>query len=153
MYLGKLNDAKSPVTVSYTIHKEGSRDVPAMAAAGNPLNGEELLVRWSQLYLSKLAFSFTFSKTCVLDTVRLTLPAVCQAEKISIYDEKDDQLLAVYAAETGKKIVEKEILLTVATNLRSFRIVIDAPFSDIGLTSLDLFGASGDDLPLYPTPA
>ena len=153
MYLGKLNDAKSPVTVSYTIHKEGSRDVPAMAAAGNPLNGEELLVRWSQLYLSKLAFSLTFSKTCFLDSVRLVLPAVCQAEKISIYDEKDDQLLAVYAAETGKKIIDHEISLTVATSLAACRIVIDAPFSDIGLSELDFFGAYGDDLPLYPTPA
>ena len=45
MYLGKLNDAKSPVTVSYTIHKEGTKDVPAIAAAGNPLEGKELLVR------------------------------------------------------------------------------------------------------------
>ena len=153
MYLGKLNDAKSPVTVSYTIHKEGSRDVPVMAAAGNPLNGEELLVRWSQLYLSGLAFSFTFSKTCFLDSVRLVLPAVCQAEKISVYDEKDDQLLAVYAAETGKKITDHEISLTVATSLAACRIVIDAPFSDIGLSELDFFGAYGDDLPLYPTPA
>ena len=152
MYLGKLNDVKSPVTVSYSIHKEGNREVPAVAAAGNPLNGEELLVRWSQLYLSGLAFSFTFSKTCFLDTVRLTLPAVCQAEKISIYDEKNDQLLAVYAAETGKKITDHEISLTVATSLAACRIVIDAPFSDIGLTSLELFGAHGDDLPLFPTP-
>ena len=103
MYIGKLNDCNSPVTISYTIHKEGLRDVPAIAAAGNPLNGEELLVRWSQLYLAKLAFSLTFSKTCFLDSVRLVLPVVCQAEKISVYDEKDDQLLAVYAAETSKK--------------------------------------------------
>ena len=153
MYIGKLNDVNSPVTISYTIHKEGLRDVPAIAAAGNPLNGEELLVRWSQLYLAKLAFLLTFSKMCFLDSVRLVLPAVCQAEKISVYDEKDDQLLAVYAAETGKKITDHEISLTVATNLRSCRIVIDAPFSDIGLSSLDLFGAYGDDLPLFPTPA
>ncbi|MBR5025007.1 MAG: hypothetical protein IKX48_08060, partial [Victivallales bacterium] len=153
MYLGKLNDVQSPVTVSYSIHKEGNREVPAVAAAGNPLNGEELLVRWSQLYLSGLAFSFTFSKTCFLDSVRLVLPAVCQAEKISIYDEKDDQLLAVYAAETGKKITDHEISLTVATSLAACRIVIDAPFSDIGLSELDFFGAYGDDLPLYPTPA
>ena len=153
MYLGKLNDAKSPVTVSYTIHKEGTKDVPAIAAAGNPLEGEELLVRWSQLYLSRLAFSFTFSETCFLDSIRLVLPAVCQAEKISVYDEKDGQLLAVHAAETGKKITDREISLTVATTLRACRLVIDAPFSDIGLAELDFFGAYGDELPLYPTPA
>ena len=152
MYLGKLNDASSPVTVSCAIHKEGSRDVPAIEKAGNPLAGEEVLVRWSQLYLSKLAFSFTFSKTCFLDSVRLVLPAVCQAEKIAIYDEKDGQLLTVYTAETGKKITEKEITLTVATSLAACRIIIDAPFSDIGLSELDFFGAYGDDLPLYPTP-
>ena len=153
MYLGKLNDAKSPVTVSYTIHKEGTKDVPAIAVAGNPLEGKELLVRWSQLYLSGLAFSFTFSETCFLDSIRLVLPAVCQAEKISVYDEKDGQLLVVYATETGKKITDHEISLTVATTLRTCRIVIDAPFSDIGLTELDFFGAYGDELPLYPTPA
>ncbi|MBR5840865.1 MAG: family 20 glycosylhydrolase, partial [Victivallales bacterium] len=54
---------------------------------------------------------------------------------------------------TGKKITDHEISLTVATSLAACRIVIDAPFSDIGLSELDFFGAYGDDLPLYPTPA
>ena len=152
MYLGKLNDASSPVTVSCAVHKDGSREAPAFALSGCPLNGEELLVRWSQLYLSGLAFAVTFSETCFLDTIRLALSATCQPEKITVYDEKDGQLLTVYAAETGKKITEKEITLTVATQLTACRIVIDAPFSDVGLTSLELFGAHGDDLPLFPTP-
>ena len=152
MYLGKLNTSKSPVTISYSVQKIEDGAAPAFEKAGNPLLSEQLLVRWSQLYLSGLQFTFRLSGTCFLDTVVMKLSQGCSAERISVYDDANGQLLAVYAAETGKKITEQEIELTVATQLTAFRLIIDAPFSDIGLDGITLYGACGDDLPVFPIP-
>ncbi|MBQ7652504.1 MAG: family 20 glycosylhydrolase [Victivallales bacterium] len=152
MYLGKLNVSQSPVAISYAISRIEDGAEPTIEKAGNPLLGESLLVRWDQLYLSGLQFTFRISATVFLDTIVLKLPQGCAAEKISVYDDADGQLLAVHAAETGKSITTQDIELTVATELAAFRLVIDAPFSDIGLENLDLYGACGSDLPIFPTP-
>ncbi|MBQ9369062.1 MAG: family 20 glycosylhydrolase [Victivallales bacterium] len=152
MFLGKLNVQTSPISISYTVNKIEDGKAPAFEKEGNPLLGEPLLVRWNQLYLSGLQFTFRLSATAFLDTIVLKLSQGCSAEKISVYDDADGQLLAVYAAETGKKISEQELELTVAADLAAFRLVIDAPFSDIGLDSIALYGACGEDLPIFPTP-
>ena len=152
MYLGKLNVPNSPVSISYTVNKIEDGKAPAFEKAGNPLLGEPLLVRWNQLYLSGLQFTFRLSATAFLDTIVLKLSQGCSAEKISVYDDANGQLLAVYAAETGKKITEQELELTVATQLAAFRLVIDAPFSDVGIDAITLYGACGDDLPIFPIP-
>lgn len=152
MYLGKLNDAQSPVGVSYSVHKVENGAVPALTKDGNPLAGEEWLIRWNELYLSGVELTVTFTDTCYLDSLRLTLSPGCKAEKITVYDAKDRQLLATYAGETGKVISGREVSLVTGAMVRAVCIVIDAPFSDVGLTALDLYGAHGDEMPVYPTP-
>ena len=152
MYLGKLNVKQSPVSVSYTVNRIEDGATPTIEKAGNPLLDEQLLIRWDQLYLSALQLTFRLSSTAFLDTIALKLSQDCAAVKISVYDDADGQLLAVYAAETGKTITEQDIELTVATELAAFRLVIDAPFSDIGLDGIALYGACGNDLPVFPTP-
>ena len=152
MYLGKLNASSSPVSITYSVQKIEDGSTPVFEKTGNLLNGEPLLVRWNQLYLSGLQFTFRLAATAFLDTIVLKLSQSCSAEKISVYDDADGQLLDVYAAETGKKITVQEIELTVAHQLAAFRLVIDAPFSDVALDSLDLYGACGDDLPIFPIP-
>lgn len=152
MFLGKLNKIDSPVKLSFNVHKEGNSEVPALEKAGNPFAAEEMLIRWDQLYLSGVAISFSLSDLCFLDSIRLTLSEKCHATKITVFDEKDNQLLATYSGETGKVIGGQEIAIVVGYKLNSARIVIDAPFSDVGLTSIDLWGAYGEDMPLFPTP-
>ncbi len=152
MYLGKLNVPLSPISISYSVSKIEDGATPACEKAGNPLLGEQLLVRWDQLYLSGLKLTCRLSSTAFLDTIAIKLSNSCTVEKITVYDDSDGQLLAVYAAETGKTITEQDIELTVATELNAFRLVIDAPFSDIGLEDIALYGACGSDLPIFPTP-
>ena len=152
MYLGKLNTQTSPVTISYTLQKVEDGSAPQLEKEGNPLKGEPLQVRWSQLYLSALQFTFALSATAYLDTLVLKFTQGCAPERISLYNDADGQLLAVYAAETGKKITEQEITLTAAAELAAFRLVIDAPFADIGIDEITLYGAYGDEAPIFPTP-
>ena len=63
MYLGKLNIEGSPVTVRYALENVEYGKAPALEKDGNPLKGEPMLVRWNQLFLSPLKFTFTLSAT------------------------------------------------------------------------------------------
>ncbi len=147
MQIGKLNELLNPISYRLTI-ADHTAELSA-AEIGNPILGEPLKVEWNQLWNKGLDLHISLPEEAFLDRV-----VVCFGEKTALTEVHllGEAPLAVYTAETGKRIAEKEITLEAAVCCKELTLRMIGDYSDIEIESVTLYGAVADGLDLFPTP-
>ena len=149
MRIGSLNELLKNVT--YSVGYENSLDTPIFAQNGNLLCGESIKINWDEMRDSGIELTIDLGESAFVDRVILKTDAKTALVSVKLYD-KDRAPLFTYAAETGKTITSHTLELEAGACTDKLYAVIVGDFTNMELTSLEICGAVGDELCVFPTP-
>ena len=148
MRIGLLNDIAS-MRLSYT-SEDGKALVPKIE--GDPLKGEQLLIRWQDLKEKSLLLSVDLGGRYFVNDLCLGLGADGAPHSVRVWDAAQKQLLCTHLAETGETLAPKTLTLCIGEELEGLVIEFGVYFASVDLRSLRLFGAESGELPVFPIP-
>jgi len=151
MYIGKLNDKIKDISLHCL--KKNLQKVPVMTQDGNPFRGQTLEIRWEELNANGIDMQVSLSESFYLNNVVVYLAEKSAPYGISLYTAGKEKLISSHRAETGRKIEDKEIALSVEDSVSEFVLEFDSDFSDIIIEKIELYGASFEGEKIFPTPA
>lgn len=150
MYIGKLNDKIQEISLRCL--KKNLQKAPVMAQEGNPFRGETLEIRWEELTANGVDLYVSLSDSFYLNNVVVYLAEQSAPYGISLYTAGKEKLISSHRAETGCKMAEKEIALSVEDSISEFVLEFDSDFSDVCIEKIELYGASFEGEKIFPTP-
>lgn len=104
---------------------------------------------WTAHYDQPVTYSFSLDSACFIDRILFTTPA--DTDLTAVVLSIDGQITDRYTAETHASIRQHEIVLTAGIYGQHITLQLTAPFSDVTLLQLQVYGSSRDFL--YPTPS
>lgn len=149
MKIGKLN--KLEEKIDFRITFADTELVPALELSGDPLKGEQLFTKWTNVRDSEVELHISLPRECFLDTVVLTLGEKTALSRAEI--RQKGQVLYRHNAETGKSTADRRLTLTVGQMCKDLSIVLTPDFSTLDILGIDLYGAIEDGVDLFPTPS
>ena len=148
MSIGVLNEILTP-TLTY---QRADGFVPTPKIEGDPLQGEQLLIRWQDLLEQPFQLHVALGARAFVSDICLTLGELGGPTAISIFDVTHTHLLCRHEAETDGVIPPKELALTVGEELEAFILEFEGYFAPVDVCSLKIYGATTEESMLFPTP-
>lgn len=104
---------------------------------------------WTTHYDQPFEYTCTLESPCFIDRVLLSTSA--DTALTSVILTIDGQTVSRHTAETGSTITGHEISLPAGLPGQTLTFTMEAPWSDVSLTQLTIYGVTDDFL--YPTPS
>lgn len=150
MYIGCLNDKLKKI--EYQIYKKDTKVTPAMREEGNPFKNETMRIHWSQLLETGVDIHISVEEGFFLNEFVLYLGGKSNLTSIKLYTANKETELFTHAAETGKTIQDKVIILPIESKENRFVIEINVAFSDVTMDKMEIYGAEFVGEMLFPLP-
>ena len=141
MKIGLLNQLLENISCSCPMAEEMSK---------NPAKNETVFVKWDVVRNTKAALCFTFSESCFVDRVEVSIGQKTHLTSIVLTDESNT--LYTHRAETGKNISDRTVVLEAASNTDKLTLLLESDFSDVEITDVKFYGALFDEKDIFPTP-
>ncbi|MBE6552623.1 MAG: hypothetical protein E7665_10925 [Ruminococcaceae bacterium] len=162
MYIGSLLKGNSGVNAEISFTRIGTSvpislidnadGIVKMNYSESPLAlGKDMGVKWDDMLLSGIDIALSFSKTCFIDTLYLTLPASSAVKSAEIL-YKTEEGFKTAAVLKGNDRYTGEIKLTAGVSADTVIIRLKACLVNIIIRGLDIFGGVFDDDCIFPIP-
>ena len=148
MKIGILNELLENISFSY--HFTGTELVPKEEIAGDPVKGELLQIRWTEIRDEDVSFDLTLPQAAIVDTVVLHIGPKTKLQYAKLFH--GDQQLYCHRAETGKNTTSRTIRLEAGAICDKLSLVLSSDFSSIQLEKIEILGALMDGVDIFPTP-
>ena len=150
MFIGKINDQIGEIR--YTFKKRNLDSLQKLREEGNPFYGETVIAHWKEMTTDGVDLYVSLENPTAIDQLVLHFGEKSSPHLITLYTADKERVLDTYAAETGKKITETVVELSVDDVLSEFVIEFCCDFTSVSLTSVDIFGSIPKNKPIFPTP-
>jgi len=150
MYIGKLNQKFT--NIEYQVFKKDTTQPVKMKEDGNPFFGERMVVSWKEILETGVDIHVKLSGEYLVNEVVLYLAAKSNPTEVKVFTASKATELYCHRAETGERIRNKELALSLESQIKEFVIEVNTEFEDVILEKIDIFGADFSGEKLFPIP-